>query len=119
MIIVSPLILNASTDLNVTTSENFTLMCNATGYPVPSILWFHNGTAVNESSRITIVPQSSSRVSLSVLSVSTAMATDSGMYTCNASSPEFQTVSSGTVNVLIQGESTSMMQNIMNLLSDL
>ena len=106
--------------MNVTTSENFTLMCNATGYPVPSILWFHNGTAVNGSSnRITIIPQSSSRVSLSVLSVSTAVASDAGIYTCNASSPEFATVSSGLVNVLIQGESISMMHNIMNLLSDL
>ena len=105
--------------MNVTTSENFTLMCNATGYPAPSILWFHNGTAVNESSRITIIRQSSSRVSLSVLSISTAVATDAGIYTCNASSPEFQTVSSGLVNVLIQGESISMMHNIMNLLSDL
>ena len=104
--------------MNVTTSENFTLMCNPTGYPVPSILWFHNGTAVNDSNRITIIPQNSSGVSLSVLSVSTAMTTDAGIYTCNASSPEFQTVSSGPVNVLIQGESTSMMQNIMNSLSD-
>ena len=99
--------------MNVTTSENFTLMCNATGYPVPSILWFHNGTAVNESNRITITPESSSRVSFSALSVSAAMATDSGTYTCNASSPEFQTASSGRVNVFIQGE---IVQTIMNLL---
>ena len=119
MIIVAPLILNASTNLNVTTSENFTLMCNATGYPVPSIFWFHNGTAINESNRITITPESSSRVSFSALSVSAAMATDSGTYTCNASSPEFQTASSGRVNVFIQGEYTSMMQTIMNLLNDL
>ena len=117
MIIVAPLILNVSTNVNVTTSENFTLMCNATGYPVPSILWFHNGTAVNESNRITITPESSSRVSFSALSVSAAMATDSGTYTCNASSPEFQTASSGRVNVFIQGEYIYF--SIMNLLNDL
>ena len=93
-------------------------MCNATGYPVPSILWFHNGTGINESNCITITPESSSRVSFSALSVSAAMATDSGTYTCNASSPEFQTAS-GRVNVFIQGEYTSIVQTIMNLLNDL
>ena len=104
--LVAPRLLNASSDINVTTSKNFTLMCNASGYPGPSILWTHNRTAVNERSRITVIEEFSFRVILSVLMVSNATANHSGEYICivSYSIPEFETVSSGPVSVLIQGE---------------
>ena len=104
--LVAPRLLNASSDINVTTSKNFTLMCSASGYPVPSILWTHNRTAVNERSWITIIEEFSFRIILSVLKVSNATANSSGEYTCIVSNSisEFETVSSGPVSVLIQGE---------------
>jgi len=100
------------TGLNVTTAESFNLMCNTSGYPVPSISWTHNGTAVNESDRIRIIPENSTRAFVSVLNISSATASDSGEYTCTVSSLNFQTVSSRPVTVLIQGRYTQMMQTV-------
>ena len=104
-LVVAPLVLNAPSDLHVATAGDVTLMCSASGYPVPSISWTHNGTAVNESDRITIIQESNTRSSTSVLSISAAVANDSGEYTCIASSPvsDFQTVSSEPVTVFVHG----------------
>ena len=87
-------------------------MCNASGYPVPSISWIHNGTAVNDSDRIRIIPESSTRAFASVLNISSATASDSGEYTCIVSSPNFETVSSQPVTVLIQGRYTQTMHTV-------
>ena len=115
MDVVVHLILIAPSDLNVTTAESFNLMCTASGHPMPSISWTHNGTAVNQNDRLQIitVEESSSRTSESVLIVSTSTASDSGKYTCIASQPvsDFQTVSSRPVTVLIQGRCTSVMSS--------
>ena len=104
--LVAPRLLNASSDINVTTSKNFTLMCSASGYPLPSIWWTHNRTAVNGRNQITIIQESSFRITLSILKVSSATAIHSGEYTCIVSNfiSDFETVSSGPVSVLIQGE---------------
>ena len=87
------------------TAGDVALMCSASGYPVPSISWTHNGTAVNESDRITIIQESNTRSSTSVLSILATMENDSGEYTCIASSPVsvFQKVSNGPVAVFVQG----------------
>ena len=44
---VAPLLLTEPSATNATISENFTLACNASGYPVPTIVWTHIGTAVD------------------------------------------------------------------------
>jgi len=87
-------------------------MCNASGYPVPSISWTHNETAVNESDRIRIIPETSTRAIVSVLNILSATASDSGDYTCIVSSLNFETVSSRPVTVLIQGRYTQMMHTV-------
>lgn len=105
--LVAPHLLNASSDINVTSSKNFTLMCSASGYPLPSIVWTHNRTtAVNGRDQITIIQESSFRITLSILKVSNATDNHSGEYTCIVSNfiSEFETVSSRPVGVLIQGE---------------
>ena len=106
--IVSPFILNAPSDLHVATNGSVSLTCRASGYPVPTISWTHNGTAVNESDLVTIIQESSTRVSTSVLSITAAVANDAGEYVCIVSSTisDFQTVSIGTVTVFVQGEYT-------------
>ena len=92
-------------DLNVTSFEgNISLSCTASGFPVPSIVWLHNGTAVDDTSeRIQIIETSSSRSVSSVLVTTMAMTNDSGDYVCNLESALFPTVPGEPVRVLVQG----------------
>ena len=106
---VAPLLLMGPSAMNATLSENFTLVCSASGYPVPTIEWTHNGTLVNEdeNDRVTISPQLiTSRSVMSTLAVSMAAINDSGDYACivNSSIGDFQNITAGPVTVLVQGE---------------
>ena len=103
---VAPLIDVPPMDTNVTTTENIILTCTASGFPVPSISWTHNGTAVNESISINITEQDEDRMTLSMLTVTGAVINDSGQYECSATSPigNFSIVESGPVLVLVQGK---------------
>ena len=106
---VAPLLLVGPSDVNATLSENFTLVCSASGYPVPTIIWTYNGTIVNEeeNDRATIISKLvASRSVISALTVSMAMINDSGDYACIATSSvsDFQPVVAGPVTVLVQGK---------------
>ena len=104
---VAPLFLVGPSDVNATLSENFTLVCSASGYPVPAIIWTYNGTIVNEeeNDRATIISELvASRSVISTLTVSMAMINDSGDYACIATSSDFQPVVAGPVTVLVQGK---------------
>ena len=108
---VAPLLLVGPSAMNATLSENFTLVCSASGYPVPTIIWTHNGTLVNEEEhdRASITPQLiASRSVISVLTVSGAMINDSGDYVCNVASSirDFQPLMAAPATVLVQGNVT-------------
>ncbi|XP_022231889.2 protein sax-3 isoform X1 [Drosophila obscura] len=69
-----------------------TLPCRATGTPNPRIKWFHNGYAVQPGNRHSIIQGSSLRVDDLQLS-------DTGLYTCTASSERGETSWSATLTV--------------------
>ena len=70
---------------NVTAGQSFTVTCNATGYPIPSIEWTLNGTFYFiESPVTTIMVTEGLRSNTSVLVVSNAMTNDTGIYQCIA-----------------------------------
>ena len=46
VIAVGPVIDVPPVSLNATSTESITLSCDASGFPVPSITWLHNGTEV-------------------------------------------------------------------------
>ena len=105
---VAPLLLTEPSATNATISENFTLTCNASSYPVPTILWTHNGTTLDdtENDRATITPSTGLRSVLSVFTVSMGAINDSGEYACIVSSSvnDFQNITGGPVTVLVQGK---------------
>ena len=108
---VAPLLLVGPSAMNATLSENFTLLCSASGYPVPTIIWTHNGTLVSEdeNDRATITPQLiTSRSVMSTLAVSMAEINDSGDYACIVTSSigDFQNIIAGPVTVLVQGKTS-------------
>ena len=85
-IAVATVIVTGPQTRNVTAGDSFTLTCNATGYPVPSIEWTLNGTSyVIRNSSVTIITVVEGlRSNTSVLTVSNAMTNDTGIYQCIA-----------------------------------
>ena len=93
-------------DENVTSTKDLVLVCTATGFPVPDIVWIHNGTVVDaaESDQTSITEVSMERQLMSTLTVTNTIFNNSGDYVCNATSSEFDPVISDPVLVLIQGQ---------------
>jgi len=90
--------------MNVVRAGNSVMLtCNVTGFPIPAITWFQNGSAIDSGDNIATTVQPLTRRISSTLTISMAMRDDSGVYHCNISSPNFINVISEEVLVLVQG----------------
>ena len=98
--------------MNVTSFEGtIVLTCVGTGFPIPSIAWFQNGSAIDpDQDNTTIVMYTSElfRNTTSKLRISMAMVNNSGFYHCNLSSPNYIDVMSQEALIKVQGESALM-----------
>jgi len=83
---------------NVTAGQNFTLTCNATGYPVPSIEWTLNGTSYIRDSSVTTVMEML-RSLTSIIMVNDATVNDTGVYQCIATNVAGNDTQNATVTV--------------------
>ena len=102
---VTPTILVSPSPLNVThLEEAIILTCNASGFPVPTVSWSHNGTDVTANTRLNIETQDDDRSVLSIINIAAVNVTenDSGEYICTASSSVGDAVSNLAL-VIIQG----------------
>ena len=98
---VRPVVVSNPMPVNVTRiQDNITLTCSATGFPAPSITWFHNDTVVMASPRIVSI-RSRYEIS-STLTITNANTNDTGDYFCNITST-VGTVSTSVALVLVQG----------------
>ena len=97
---VATVIVTGPQTQNVTAGQSFNLICNATGYPVPSIEWTLNGTSyIIDPSVATITPTEGLRSNSSVLLVSNAMVNDTGIYQCIATNVVNTDTQEATVTV--------------------
>ena len=101
---VRPVVVKNLMPVNVTRiQDNIILTCSATGFPVPTITWYHNDTLVMASMtspRIVSIP---SRYEISsTLTITSANTNDTGDYFCNITST-VGTVSTSVALVLVQG----------------
>ena len=89
-IAVATVIVTSPQTQNVTAGESFMIICNATGYPVPSIEWRLNGTSyiIRDSSITTITLTEGLRSNTSNITVTNATTNDTGMYECVATNVE-------------------------------
>ena len=116
---VSPALTEIPQDTNSSLGEDLILSCVADGFPVPSIVWVYNGAEIDadSSARITITAeQSVPGQRNSTLIITSAQFSDSGEYVCNATTtePSFETVTSGPVQVDIQGFTTAKIHALYN-----
>ena len=93
---------------NVTAGESFMLTCNATGYPVPNIEWRQNDTSytIRDPSVMTITPTDGLRSNSSVITVTNATTSDTGLYQCVATNEVDTDTENATV--IVQGEYQSL-----------
>ena len=108
--IVAPVLLTGPQAMNVTSFEGvITLYCEGTGFPIPDITWYQNGTALESDSEdntiITTISIPDTRIVNSSLVITRPMVNNSGLYHCNLSSSvsEYEQVMSEEVLVLVQG----------------
>ena len=101
--IVPAVILTSPQTQNVTAGESFVLSCTATGDPVPSIEWRQNGTSytIRDPSVITITSTDGLRSNSSVINVTNAIASDTGLYQCIATNVVGNDMQDATV--VVQG----------------
>ena len=99
---LSPTIIEPVEGEALTINEGGNITCRATGYPVPHIVWLDtNGHEVNTKRLVTIVMATSTgNVSIVSVSMIEVMRGDSGVYTCLATNPVGDDIS--TINVNIQ-----------------
>ena len=112
MYLVGPVITASPEDKTVVIdAENITLTCVATGVPIPTIIWLHNGSAVdftNDTDKtvttIQHVPMEPGRVS-STITIFTIDINSTGYYACSAISDieDYDPVISTPALVLLQG----------------
>ena len=116
--VVGPEILQEPQAQNVTNLQDdvILLTCNVSGFPIPSITWWHNNTEVTEEvPRVNISTVEYNESSgnstqfgraISTLMIGTPNFNDSGHYSCQASSSisSYAPVSSKNAIVIVQGE---------------
>ena len=87
----------------------FNLTCSAEGFPRPSIIWFMNGTLINN--RVSDFNMSMNVIN-STLTTSNATFNDSGVYYCQAVSSEFPSlnVTSGVAIITVVGKLVSKIE---------
>ena len=100
-ITVATVIVTGPQTQNVTAGSSFMLVCNATGYPVPSIEWTLNGTSytIRDSSVTTITVTEGLRSNTSDITVTNAMTNDTGVYECIATNRVDTDMQNATVTV--------------------
>ena len=83
---VATVIVTSPETQNVTAGQSFMLICNATGYPIPSIEWRLNETSymIRNSSITTITLTGGLRSNTSNITVTNAVTNDTGIYECVA-----------------------------------
>ena len=102
-ITVATMIVTSAQTQNVTAGQPFMLICNATGYPVPSIEWALNGMpyVIRNSTVTTITLTEGIHSNTSVITVINAITNDTGIYECVATN--IVNTDTQDANVTIQG----------------
>ena len=101
--LVAAVIVDSPQTQNVTAGQSFMLTCNATGYPVPTIEWRQNGTSytIRDPSVISIIPTDGLRSNSSVITVTNATTSDTGLYQCVATNVVGADIENATI--IVQG----------------
>ena len=89
---------------NVMAGNAFMLTCNATGFSVPAIMWRQNGTSYNirDPSVITVTITHGLQSRSSILNVTNAIVSDTGLYQCVATNVVNTVMQNATI--IVQGK---------------
>ena len=105
---VVPVLIVSPMDVNVTSTEDLRLMCCASGFPVPSIVWYHNDSIVSPSDGNIVDSYFLPDQKLTICSVFVDFRTDlsdGGQYLCEVINIAGNVTSIPPTLVLVQGKS--------------
>lgn len=106
-LIVKPEIIESPVAANVSIMmEPIELTCSASGFPIPTISWIHNGRRLSQTGRINITNNTNEDLNIrtSQLTVYDTVLPDTGLYKCEVTNlAVYPSVSSDEVTVLVQG----------------
>jgi len=103
-LVAKPVIINPPpTMVDFDEYDEVILNCNASGYPKPTVLWFHNSTVVQANSRVLVLSNGS-------LLLREAVTSDVGFYVCLASSDNDIV----TINVTLKLKAAGMFYHSFN-----
>ena len=99
--------------------ENLVVVCNITGKPSPQVTWTKDGTALAQSSRVSILTEgldSNNYTLRSTLAVSVATGGDTGLYTCTGTNtlPNSNIITSSDSSTVTVMESKHSMLKMLN-----
>ena len=90
--------------MTVTTEEIAEFLCMASGFPAPSIQWLYNSESLNDSGIMISTMEVNPYQVVSNLTVLVANVSDSGTYTCIATSRIDGSMDSEDATLTVQGE---------------
>ena len=90
--------------MTVSYEESAEFSCMASGFPVPSIRWLYNSESLNDSGIMISTMEVTQYQVVSNLTVLVATVTDSGTYTCIATSRIDGSMDSEDATLIVQGE---------------
>ena len=102
--IVSPTIDVPLMNMTVSTEASAEFLCTASGYPAPSIEWLYNRESLNDSGIMVSTMEVNPYQVVSNLTVLVANVSDSGIYTCIATSTIDGSMDSEDATLTVHGE---------------
>ena len=110
---VAPDVLVTPVEMNVTRTEGFNLTCCISGFPIPSIEWYHNDSLVaptEEGNLIVTHFLPDQRLAFcSILVYFSAEFPDSGWYSCKGVNLAGNVTSTPPALVLVQGNTLNIL----------
>ena len=109
--IVSPVIDTPPMNMTIESNANASFSCKASGFPVPLITWFINGEALASKDSISSINISTYEVQ-SNLTVFMANVSNSGTYSCIATSTADNSNDNATASLFVQGKIVNFYKSI-------
>ena len=103
VVLVIPDIIPEVMDRTQNEEDTASFTCQATGEPVPTIIWYFNGTSVSNNTdvnkyEVSVIEVNATTIS-STLTIMNVQSSDVGTYTCNATNVVSSDTSYGVLTV--------------------
>lgn len=98
----APKITKMDSSKNVVQDDDLEIKCPVSGYPYPTVTWKKDGMPLVQTKRITF-SMADGKYENAILNINNLEFEDKGEYTCNATSSEYQSGTTASINIRVKG----------------